>query len=430
MGRFQIGGIYRTARPYSAKEPTIDGLPNFFYLTSSVGKMALLESGINWIARVEAPDALRLPAILISSSPHKTGSEQTPWHDTFDPDRGAIRYYGDNKTGSRLAELPKGNALLLSQFSFHTSPERDVRLQAAPLLFFRRVMVDERTKGNVMFQGFGVVTSVSLVTQVHPKTHRAFANYVFDFAVFSMAAEGEDFDWEWINRRRDSTVSAEATLKHAPKSWRDWVKGGSTVLESCRRRVQTFREVREIDQIPRAASAEDRALRSIYEFYRRRKHRFENLASLVAATIATNAGGDYKEGWISPPSADGGWDFIGRIDFGVGVIGAKIVCLGQAKCEDPGRPTSGNSIARLVARLQRGWIGFYVTTSFFSVPVQREVQLDKYPVVLVHGKAVADTVLMLMNKGGHASLDEFLSIVDARHERMVKRREPSEVLLD
>ena len=75
----------------------IDGLKNFSHLTFTSGqKQAQLESGINPIAKFKGPEGERCPAILISSSPHKIGSSETPWQDFFDPDNGHIHYFGDN----------------------------------------------------------------------------------------------------------------------------------------------------------------------------------------------------------------------------------------------------------------------------------------------------------------------------------------------
>ena len=89
----KVGDIFRYARPYDAKPSEIDGYPNFFHRTQTADhKMALLEAGINPIANIRAVDGSRRPAILISSSPHKTGSHETPWQDYFDPDNGHVRY--------------------------------------------------------------------------------------------------------------------------------------------------------------------------------------------------------------------------------------------------------------------------------------------------------------------------------------------------
>ena len=55
-----------------------------------------------------------------------------------------------------------------------------------------------------MFQGFGIIEGVELVTQFDPKLSTPyFSNYVFSMCVFSMATEGEMFSWDWINARRD-----------------------------------------------------------------------------------------------------------------------------------------------------------------------------------------------------------------------------------
>ena len=109
---------------------------------------------------------------------------------------------------------------------------------------------------------------------------------------------------------------------------------------------------------------------------------------------------------------------------------AKLIVLGQAKCEGLNSPTGGNHIARTVARLRRGWLGVYVTTSYFSEAVQREVIEDEYPILLINGKKVAQIVLRIIHEEGHASVASFLKEVDARYDGMVKNRRPEELLLE
>ena len=93
-------------------------------------------------------------------------------------------------------------------------------------------------------------------------------------------------------------------------------------------------------------------------------------------------------------------------------------------------PTSGTHIARTVARLRRGWIGAYVTTSFFSKPVQAEVIDDEYPIMLVGGRQVASTVDRLMFELGEHDVSSFLDKLDKQYEERVRFRQPSEILLD
>ena len=47
-------------------------------------------------------------------------------------------------------------------------------------------------------------------------------------------------------------------------------------------------------------------------------------------------------------------------------------------------------VSRLVARLERGQYGIFVTTSYFSQQAQEEVYEMKYPVKLIHGKQLMD----------------------------------------
>ncbi len=150
---------------------------------------------------------------------------------------------------------------------------------------------------------------------------------------------------------------------------------------------------------------------------------------MITASFVERNGGEYMEGWVTPASSDGGADFIGRLDVGQGFSSTKLVVLGQAKCERPTTPTSGNHIARTVARLKRGWIGAYVTTSHFSESVQREVIEDRYPILLIHGKTLAEEVLRLTQDGGHDDVGSYLRAIDDTYESLIAQRRPEQILL-
>ena len=97
----RMGETLRYGVPKDTGPPTVDGLTNFWHQTVAPdGTRTQLEAGINPIAVVRAVDGFRTPAILVRSSPHKAGSEITPWQDYFDPDHGHIRYFGDSKPTS------------------------------------------------------------------------------------------------------------------------------------------------------------------------------------------------------------------------------------------------------------------------------------------------------------------------------------------
>jgi hypothetical protein len=427
----RIGTNYRYARPYAPEPVEIDGLPNFFSHVSLHGEtLPTLERGINPMRFVSAIDGSRRPAILISSSPHKVGSGFTPWQDTFEPDLGTVRYYGDTKSKDSDPNTSPGNAALLEQFRFHTSPRADDRRRAAPLILFRRVTVQGRAKGNVQFAGVAIIERAERITQFNPASEEYFTNYVFEFAVLSLTPENDCLDWGWIDERRNIRATADAILQSAPSAWREWLRFGNDALPRLRRHVSRLSVIPTIDQRPLSGSREEGVLRRIYDFYSGRKHRFELLASAVAAHVLTRSGAVYREGWITPGSGDHGTDFVGRLTLGSGFASVKLVVLGQAKCESLSAPTGGVHVARTVARLRTGWIGVYVTTSYFSEPVQREILEDQYPIIPIAGKEVAQVALALALEGGQRKLETYLTELDARFDTMLSHRRPEQILFD
>jgi len=426
----RVGDILRDSLPKNSSVPTIDGYPNLYFVTASPdGGMIPFSAGINRM-RPTSGAYSRRPALLIRSSPHKAGSIITPWQDRFEPDRGHIRYFGDNKYSEpqRRADEAPGNAEMLSLYFQHTHPDQEVRRAAAPLVFFEGVTINGKPKGHVRFQGYGLITGVELVTQIEPSRRRPFPNFVFDCLVMSSAREAEEFDWSWINERRNPNASHKACLLNAPAAWQDWVKDGSLALPRVRRRVTGLRTTATSQQRPAPGSREHRTLLDVYAFYENRKARFEGLAEVIAERVLTQAGADYQRGWITRAASDRGIDFVGRLDVGNGFSSAPIVVLGQAKCEGLDTATGGTHIARTVARLRRGWIGVYVTTSFFSVPVQEEVLEDRYPVVLIHGLRLAEELNAMVVERQLRGPREALEEIDNEYPKRLASRDPEEVL--
>jgi Restriction endonuclease AspBHI N-terminal/Restriction endonuclease len=433
MGLIRVGQTYRYARPYAESPEIIDGLPNFFAAvrTSGADTKPVLEAGINALKLIKAVDGQRRPAILISSSPHKAGSEWTPWDDTFEQDVGFVRYFGDNRDQGKEPSRARGNALLLAQFPIHTTLDSRRRESAVPIFLFRRVAVDGRQKGNVMFAGLAVLERAELVTQFDQARRQTFTNYAFEFAVLGLPDRQDSVDWDWISARRDPHASLNATADLAPKAWKLWMSGGPSSLPRLRRHVLKSRVVPVGDQCPGPNEARiAETLETIYRFYDGRKSRFEALASRVTAFILERSGAVYREGWVTPEGADHGTDFVGRLTIGSGFASTKVVLLGQAKCERPDSPTGGVHIARTVARLRRGWIGAYVTTSYFSERVQREVLEDQYPILLIHGLELATAVQTLVRETAAKSVEDFLAELDISYESMISARRPEEILFD
>lgn len=431
----RIGQLFRYSKQLGADIPVADNLPNFTSATraeSGGQRLVLLERGINPIAEVvrTRSEAPRRPAILIRSSPHRIGSDETPWQDLFDPDNGRVVYFGDNKRPGRRAEEADGNRVMLSALSLYSSRHANERAMAPPLLFFEGVPYAGRTKGQVAFRGFGLIRRAALITQYHARRQEAFANYKFECVVFGMAEEGEEFGWRWINARRDPNRTDAEVAALAPSTWKRWVREGESALPSCQRRVARLHVLEKHAQQPRTGTREGRALLAIYDFYASRKHRFEALAAAVVHHILDPDGTSYLPGWITARGGDGGTDFVGRLDVGSASGLVKIVVLGQAKCERMDVPTSGRDIARTVARLRRGWIGAYVTTSFFSARTQEEIIEDQYPILLVHGRRLASEVLALAHRAGFGDVEAYLWKIDETYDSAIKLRRPEEILTE
>ena len=430
---FRIGEVYRYSnqnRTPGVPPKVVDGLPNFFYETyGGEGRSSIFfQKGIHNLAAVDLGDGTkRIPAIIISSSPHKAGTDITPWEDEFDPDHGRIRYYGDNKTPSQSADKAPGNALLLKSFLAYSSPDSNTRQNnGIPLIFLKRVEYDGRKKGNLMFQGFGIIESVELITQYDPKLDNPyFSNYVYNMCVFSMTDEGESFSWDWINARRDPGLSTADADKLAPKAWKKWIKEGPTGLYKVRRNVAIGKVIPDSEQKPAPGSKEEAILKDIYSFYQDKRHVFELLAMRVTQEIFEESGVPFTPGWITQKSGDRGIDFVAKLDISSQMSALKVVVLGQAKCEKLDKPTNGLHIARTVARLKRGWFGVYVTTSYFSRNVQLEVMDDQYPIMLICGKKLAETVGKILFKKG-ITLDAFLNEVSTEYES--ENRRPDDIL--
>jgi hypothetical protein len=244
-----------------------------------------------------------------------------------------------------------------------------------------------------------------------------------------LEAENEEFPWTWINARRDPLIGAEASLGLAPESWRQWVRDGNDSIPTLRRNVITRNVVSEAMQRPTEGSPDHQILSQIYNHFSGMNHKFEVLAEFATQLIFHEQGMHYVNGWITQGSGDGGFDFVGALDldpFGP-LKSSRQVILGQAKCEKLNRPTNGLHIARLAARLRRGWVGVYVTTSYFSIPVQREVLSDRYPILLVDGARLATLIRNHLQSSG-VNLADFLSRITLDYEKKIRFQDPEMVL--
>ena len=358
--------------------------PNYLDLTKGTHtRGADTQKGMFFYAGVREPgqNFNRLPAFLFHSNPYKKDTEGTPWIDIVEPDVGYALYHGDNKTAGCLPLQARGNHKFAEVQHFYTDPK--LREFAPPVLLFTQQEVDGRRQGYREFAGYGVPVRCAISTQREKRSKQYFTNLAIELALFHLESENELFPWSWIDARRNPKLSGKEVLVFAPLAWKEWVRRGDSAIERCRRSVARYTVQRRAEQRPVGAN-ERRHLEEVHRYFELKKHPFEGLASYVAARII---GHNCKRGWVTKRSGDMGIDFVCRLD--VGDPGSQlsrtpIVVLGQAKCQRS--LISAPDLARVVARLQRGWMGVYVTTSEFSEPAQLELAQDKYPLLLVNGK--------------------------------------------
>jgi hypothetical protein len=221
-------------------------------------------------------------------------------------------------------------------------------------------------KGFPAFQGFGVIERAELIAQYDARQGCSFPNYVFDIAVFDMSKNFETFDWCLISDRRDRTLAIPETERHAPYSWRAWTVAGHQGLGRIKRRLTKLLTISTGDQRPDPGSADEHVLWwAIYDFYSGQNHRFELLAARAVERILSGCGGDFRLGWVTPPSSDGALTLLVDWISGADSPESNRWCSVRPIERIEGT-TSGKDVARTVARLRRGWVGAYVTLGAFS----------------------------------------------------------------
>ena len=281
----------------------------------------------------------------------------------MDPENGYAIYHGDNRTPGSDPRSADGNRKILEVAYQYADP--DSRTLAPPMLLFENARIPGSSARYRRLAGYGVPRDLRIQSQRSVKG--TFTNLVLELMLFSLTTEGEQLDWEWIDRRRDRSLTSDEALSNAPVAWRQWVRHGDSALEASRRRVYGAALRSPAEQIREASQDDNELAESIYRFYSSDAYEFEGLASWVAGQVL---GPRSSRGWVTP-RVDGGIDFVSRVELGSGFSKATVVILGQAKCIKPESSVSGKDLARTVARLKRGWIGVVVTTGTFSVKAQQ-----------------------------------------------------------
>ena len=363
--KIRIGQNFRVPASRQASEPG-----DFYALSRGTHETGVnANRGVFYYAATKDPGGVaRLPAFLLYSDNLRGLTERNPWLDVVDAENGYALYHGDNRTSGSDPLSADGNSKILEVAHLYADPSS--RVLAPPMILFESAKIQGSSASYRRMAGYGVPRDLRIQSQ--RSSTGTFTNLVIELVLFSLTAEGEQLDWNWIDRRRDPSSTAEETLKCAPAAWRRWVRLGDSTIETSRRRVYGAAIRSPAEQVREASHDDGELIDAIYRFYRSDAFEFEGLASWAASQVL---GPGSSRGWVTP-RVDGGIDFVSRLDLGSGFSKMTVVILGQAKRIKPGSSVPGADLARTVARLKRGWIGVVVTTGTFSVKAQQELLAD------------------------------------------------------
>jgi hypothetical protein len=285
------------------------------------------------------------------------GARYNPWEDIVDRANGRIWYWGDAKAhGTRRRDDWIGNQYLAGIWDA-VGHERWVEIP--PILHFSK-----RRPGTATFNGLCVLAE--LADAWFEDRGRRVRNY--RAALDILPVDRVSLDWIQARTRGED--------EGAPDPWKIYSGRGDYQRLKLHAKLVLKRE----EQLPKRDSVEWGVLEELCSLA---PLQFEQL--VVRAFTLSEVAHDITG---TSPTRDGGFDFYGSFQLPP-PLGYSIPLKGEVKRYHPaGHSVGAKDVSRLVARLQRGQHGVFVTTAHFSTQAQEEVYADKYPVELISGDRV------------------------------------------
>ena len=314
------------------------------------------QDGIRAINYVQF-DSNYIPAYIILVS-HEIKSHGNPWEDVIDLSTSQIYYWGDAKF-DREKNYPdfRGNKRLLQTWEAVLQNDLD---KVPPILHFNKPK-----KGIVEFTGLCVLSDLQ-ITWFEDKG-KPVKNYKCVLTILD--EDIVNVDWLHYRARCNDISKLNDT---APKSWKSYIKGNINKLDIYSKSI-----LKKEDQLPKINSTGAKLLTQLHnlhptEFEAVVVEIFKKLPHVSHKIIRTR------------PSRDGGFDFVGEFSIPY-PLNYDIEFLGEVKKYERDNRIEPKHISRLVARLNRGQFGIFVTLSYFTDQAQKEIIEDNYPVRLYSG---------------------------------------------
>ena len=359
---FKIGKIYKDPKPRTKGVPHPEDTLNTWI---NVPKSGMSNSGGVRFLNSLNPERNAIDGIILTT---KLGSTNTPkpWEDIIDHHLGVIYYWGDSVAHEQKQLLDfKGNRILKKlDEQIHTSSD-----PPPFILHFTKL----RKSAHNRFNGLCYLEKLDIEWfmdgEIPVRNYRATLRII--------NAEEIAIDW-LINWRYYSKLSER--LNGAPTAWIDYVnKTKKSILTAWNTSILAKEE-----QIPKKKTAEYNALTILNSLD---PYKFEQA---IVELFLDVGGALFRNLTKTRSSKDGGFDFSGSMYISEPFL-FEIKLKGEVKrYETEKNYIDPILISRLVARLERGEYGIFVTTSYYSKQAQEEVYEMKYPVKLIHGKQLID----------------------------------------
>ena len=310
-----------------------------------------------------------LPAALILTTTQFSQKHHNPWEDIVDYTTGQISYWGDAKFKERtkMHNDFKGNRILEKIHDAVLLKKHD---SIPPILHFTRTK-----RGYVQFSGLCVLEKLE-ITWYEDKGHP-----IKNFRARLAILDAEELPLDWIHARASSNDSKKKDLL-APIAWKNYLKGNTQKLFLWKKLIRST-----VDQIPIPGSDDSKILDQVYKLS---PEEFERFCTALMQELSRESGIQHNIE-ATRLVKDGGLDFFGKLIF-PSPLHYEISFKGQAKRYETKNPVGPTDISRLVARLQRGEYGIFMTTSYYTKTAQEEILEDNYPIRLFSG---SDIVLFL-----------------------------------
>lgn len=294
---------------------------------------------------------------IVLTSSHHPGDSHNPWDDIVDHHMGMIRYWGDAKRhDTKRIDDWFGNKYLRNTIDIP-----DDQLYSRPfILHFTR-----KRQGYVQFNGLCVLESLDLAWfqdgDVPVQNYRATLRIL----------DCSEVNVDWLIRWRVCTDKSERLIG-APKEWIAYVNGKSPkTMRSWASKIK-----KKDEQLPKEGTPEAKALAQLSNVD---PFKFEKMLVSLIKRTGKEIIQDIEK---TRDRGDGGFDFFGSFILPE-PFNYEIMFKGEVKRHRSG--ISPEYVSRLVARLDRGEYGIFMTTSYFTKQAQEEVYEMRYPVHLVDG---------------------------------------------